>query len=632
MTTWITSKTFGCLLAALAAACLLLSVGDGGASAPSAGTAATRPATTAPATAQPAPKARPVSDTVQDPDGNWHMAGANLQRTSWVAEEVAGNFKPVWYRVIEPYISQNVQVVAGDGLLYLSTARGLYAFNAADGATAWVYPTEMPLGHSPTYDKGVLYVGGFDRKLHCIDAKTGKKLWTFDEARAGYRTNPLVAEGLVLLGNRDGWFYAIHANGTPKQGTQAWKCDAGAPINYSAAYKNGVVYFGSMNTRAFALKASDGTVKWKTEQMHGAGFHSWWPVVWRDQVVFVTATNYRNGQRPGSGSCPEQQPRGGGYYHDSEYKAVFGGFAEPGYIGQTGTEPGDWVEGTFTVDSMRACKYFGEKPWRQMTYVLDQATGKNWGKDLDGDGKEEHAPFLWHGSKNGITPPPMVSGFDNVLYKFNQYGTSLQIRGQISGWKFGTQFVSRITRDYGASDEPHIASGGGRYVYWSICGDRESGWIDISKPYTGVRRSTGREGEIFPGYHLYQVVPGYDEMWVGVGDQDNTGNRLWGYYGTNNGIYHNQTNDQPPFVPYKGHLYIHRMNALICFGPEGGAKKGEKAVTQKPPAGEKLVTLSEKELKDLLAKEIQKWLDVGHLHIGYFNASQFANARAPIAA
>jgi hypothetical protein len=245
-----------------------------------------------------------------------------------------------------------------------------------------------------------------------------------------------------------------------------------------------------MDMRAYALTAADGAERWKTDKLYGEGFQSWWPVIWRDQVVLVTGHNYRAGLRPGSGSMPEQLPRGGGYYHDSEYRAIFGAeerTSPPAYIGPTGTEPGDWVAGTFTIDATKAAKYFGEKPWRQMTYFLSQASGENWGADLDGDGRIERAPFLWTGSKNGIAPPPMVSGFDNVLYRHNQYGTYQGIRSQLSGWKFGTPFVSRITRDYGASDEPHIASGGGRFIYWNLCGDRESGWIDISRPYTGNR-------------------------------------------------------------------------------------------------------------------------------------------------
>src|SRR5512141_333949 len=81
----------------------------------------------------------------------WVMAGANPQRTSWVPDAAPGLLKPIWVKPVEPYISQKVQIVAAAGKLFLSTARGLYAFDAQTGAELWVYPTELPLGHSPTY-------------------------------------------------------------------------------------------------------------------------------------------------------------------------------------------------------------------------------------------------------------------------------------------------------------------------------------------------------------------------------------------------------------------------------------------------------------------------------------------------
>src|SRR5262245_54273721 len=139
----------------------------------------------------------------------WPMAGANPQRTSWVAEEVPGRLTPLWYRPIEPYIGQSVQLVASEGLIYVAKAVGLYALRADDGEVAWVYATELPLGHSPTVEAGVVYVGGFDRRLYALDAATGQRLWTFDEAQAGYHTNPLVVSGKVYAGNRDGWMYCI---------------------------------------------------------------------------------------------------------------------------------------------------------------------------------------------------------------------------------------------------------------------------------------------------------------------------------------------------------------------------------------------------------------------------------------
>jgi len=41
----------------------------------------------------------------------WRMAGANPERTSWVPEEVRGQLKPLWFKPVEPYIQQKVQLV-----------------------------------------------------------------------------------------------------------------------------------------------------------------------------------------------------------------------------------------------------------------------------------------------------------------------------------------------------------------------------------------------------------------------------------------------------------------------------------------------------------------------------------------
>ena len=49
------------------------------------------------------------------PGPEWSMLAANPQRTSWTPEEVRGPFEPVWYRPIDPYIDNKVQVVAAAG-------------------------------------------------------------------------------------------------------------------------------------------------------------------------------------------------------------------------------------------------------------------------------------------------------------------------------------------------------------------------------------------------------------------------------------------------------------------------------------------------------------------------------------
>jgi hypothetical protein len=145
------------------------------------------------------------------PQGSdWPTVGANAERTSWSTEEITGDLHVEWYRPIEAYISQNTQIIAGSGLLYISTSRGLYALNAATGQEVWRFNTELPLGNSPTVSGGIVYVGGFDHKIHALQASNGTHLWAFDGAQAGFSTNPLVAEGRVIAGTATA-MYAIGA-------------------------------------------------------------------------------------------------------------------------------------------------------------------------------------------------------------------------------------------------------------------------------------------------------------------------------------------------------------------------------------------------------------------------------------
>jgi outer membrane protein assembly factor BamB len=138
----------------------------------------------------------------------------------------------------------------------------------------------------------VAYAGGLDHKLYAIDAFSGQGLWSF-EAGAGFETNPLVVAGNVYAGSRDGFLYAIHAQGA-QAGQLAWKYATQGPILFSAAYQDGVVYFASQDSHAYALDAQSGALVWQSAKLPGAGFHSWWPVVYRDRVIFAGSRNYRS--------------------------------------------------------------------------------------------------------------------------------------------------------------------------------------------------------------------------------------------------------------------------------------------------------------------------------------------------
>ncbi len=533
------------------------------------------------------------------------MAGANPQRTSSVSTGVGGVLSAKWVKPLKAYIPQKVQIIAANGLLYVSTANGLYAIDAESGAEIWVYPTEMPLGHSPTISNGIAYVGGFDRKLHALDARTGEGIWTF-EAGAGFQTNPLIVDGKVFAGNRDGNLYALDA----ENGALAWKYNTDGPILFSAAYLDGVIYFASNDSHAYALSSGDGALIWKSAKLPGLGFHSFWPVIYKDYVLFGGSAGFK------------------GKMHTSERDDVFPNWETDPHgtlIGPLGTAPGDWATGTPTIDASKTneiasstpiTEYLEEKPWRRTLFVLDRRTGEEITYDFDSDGRPEYAPALWGGTTGSGNRYPPVVGNDQVLYFRNTYMSAGSIAGGgITGWQVDTPFLSLPqSRERGGHgdwpvDEPGAISVGGDYLYHTHCCNRVISAIDVSKPNPApppVRLSATRGNPRQWRYRNW-TPDGYDNQlkpFLWHPDQDRANLLLYFSHG-----------DQNAPVPYNGMVFLHRSNAIIALW--SGAAGQTRPAAEIVAGGPRVEPRSVDQLKGLLALEIQKMVAAGHLRPGY---------------
>ena len=556
----------------------------------------------------------PITSTPPPDLKDWPMVAANPQRTSWTSEEVSGNLQAEWYRPIDAYIPQHVQVIASGGLLYISTAKGLYALYADSGQTAWRYDTELPLGNSPTVSANTVYVGGFDRKLHALNAANGTHLWEYAGALAGYDTNPLVVDGKVILGNRDGNMYAIGAHGTSQQGQLIWKYQTGGPIRFSAAYKNGIVYFVSNDNYAYALNTGNGSLVWKSQKISGDGLNSYWPVIFTDPasnidyVVLHAASGYRSFIEPGylSLEC-------GGYQWCDGLDEFNGG--QSNTLGPVVNIDQPWAKNQTVVDYSGVTQYLENnpnpaphyhKPWRRICFIFNAQSGQEYTMDTDGDGYAEYAPLDPFLSNSGNPYPPMASS-DGFLYTGNHYEANGQSR--LMGWRMGTPYLIIAGLMSGAGDEPNAFSFGGKILYRSICCDRQGEWVDST--------NVNNHGVVW-SYDLSSRAPGYDEKWWFF--DPNYLDRLAGNYGNVNGIYHNH-GDQNPIVPYQGRLFIHRSNAVLAFGT--GTAKGKLPLLTPTQVTPSSPTLTSTNLQTLLENEIQKIVNAGHLRPGYYSAGQF---------
>ena len=95
---------------------------------------------------------------------------------------------------------------------------------------------------TPAIHDGLVYIGDCGRTLHCLDAQTGRSLWTHETA-GDIWAGALVADGKVYVGSRRGDFHILAA-GRDKKLLCSVKLDS--PISSQPTAANGRLYVVTM--------------------------------------------------------------------------------------------------------------------------------------------------------------------------------------------------------------------------------------------------------------------------------------------------------------------------------------------------------------------------------------------------
>ena len=113
----------------------------------------------------------------------------------------------------------------------------------------WSYPLQKHVFGTPVWHEGLIYLADCGRTFHCVDAATGRAVWTH-EINGEVWASPLVADGKVYLGTRSGAYY-VFTTGREKRLLSESKLPR--PISATTTAANGTLYVATM-TQLYAVK------------------------------------------------------------------------------------------------------------------------------------------------------------------------------------------------------------------------------------------------------------------------------------------------------------------------------------------------------------------------------------------
>ncbi|MEL6373324.1 MAG: PQQ-binding-like beta-propeller repeat protein [Pseudomonadota bacterium] len=144
-------------------------------------------------------------------------------------------------------------VVAGEFVYAAAEEKApyLHCFEREKGRPVWRYDGNRGGYYStPAVVGDRIYIGGEDARLHCVNARTGKQIWTFKTGAAIW-SSPAVVDGKVVFGSRDGRLYIVDA----QTGTLIWKTRVDGRIISSPCIVDGTIYIGTATGYFYAFGA-----------------------------------------------------------------------------------------------------------------------------------------------------------------------------------------------------------------------------------------------------------------------------------------------------------------------------------------------------------------------------------------
>jgi len=222
---------------------------------------------------------------------SWPTLHRDNQRSGYTPTVIPGPYERKWFRDFhDEMIASRVEAIVAEGKVFVGTFAGnLHALNVTDGGTAWTFKAAGPIGHSPVYHNGRLYVGSegerFDRGyVYCVSAADGREIWR-TAVGAGVWVAPACDGRAIYFGDRGGAFHAVSI----ADGRVLWSYQTGAMILTPASISEDGrrIVFASEDMHAYCVDPS-GKLLWKSAKLGGLSMRDYAPTIWKGLAIVRT--------------------------------------------------------------------------------------------------------------------------------------------------------------------------------------------------------------------------------------------------------------------------------------------------------------------------------------------------------
>ena len=158
---------------------------------------------------------------------------------------------PVFYKD-RVYVAAGGDIWWGKPLAWIKCIDATKTGDVTESGQVWSYPISSHCCATPSIYNGLLFVSDCGRKVHCVDAETGKPYWTH-ETKGEMWGSTLAADGKVYVGTRRGDFWVFAAE---KEKRVLSSVDLDSAVCSTPVAANGVLYVTTQSLLYAVKKAA----------------------------------------------------------------------------------------------------------------------------------------------------------------------------------------------------------------------------------------------------------------------------------------------------------------------------------------------------------------------------------------